>query len=99
MLSSLSFALYRLGSPGMHLKPEQVASISAVCKGRRLYIGTDWIFGKSVCYEMIQFVMDCKLDSESGQYSSHCSLVLVQYVTSSNIWIGNAICPSPSVLA
>jgi len=31
---ALFFALQRLDSPGMPLKPEQVASISAVCKGK-----------------------------------------------------------------
>jgi len=37
-------------------------------------------FDGSVCYEMIPFVMDCKLwsvDSKSGKYSSSHSLVLV----------------------
>jgi len=31
---ALFFALQRLDSPGMPLKPEQVASILAVCKGK-----------------------------------------------------------------
>jgi len=31
---ALFFAIKRLDSPGMCLKPEQVASISAVCKGK-----------------------------------------------------------------
>ena len=31
---ALFFAIKRLDSPGMRLKPEQVASISAVCKGK-----------------------------------------------------------------
>jgi len=106
----LFFALQRLvnDSPSMRLKPEQVASISAVCKGndmRDIFIWLLTTFGKSVCYEMtlfvtetILFIMDCKLqrvDSESGKYSSS----LVQYVTSSSTWIGNVICPSSSVLA
>ena len=104
----LFFALQRLDSPGMRLKPEQVASISAVCKGRDMKdvsIRLPTAFGKSVCYETtpfvtetILFVMDCKLrrvDSESGKYSSS----LVQCVTSSSTWIGNVICPSSFVLA
>ena len=77
---ALFFALQRLDSPGMRLKPEQVASISAICKGKDVFC--IWLptgFGKSVCYEMtpfitetIPFVMDCKLqrvDSESGSGS------------------------------
>ena len=103
----LFFALQRLDSPGMRLKPEQVASISAVCKGK-VFIWLPTAFVKSVGYETtpfvaetILFVMDCKLrrvDSKSGKYSS-CSSSLVQYVTSSSTWIGNVICPSSSVLA
>jgi len=107
----LFFALQRLDSPGMRLKPEQVASISAICKGKDMKDVFIWLptaFVKSVRYETtpfvaetILFVIDCKLrrvDSESGKYSS-CSSSLVQYVTSSSTWIGNVICPSSSVLA
>ena len=109
---ALFFALQRLDSPGMRLNPEQVASISAICKGKDMKDVFIWLptgFGKSVCYETapfvpetIPFVMDCKLrrvNSESGKYSSSPGLVLVQYVTSSSTWIGNVICPSSSVLA
>ena len=102
---ALFFALQRLDSPGMRLKPEQVASISAVCKGKDMKDVFIWLptgFGKSVCYETTPFVIDCKLrrvDSESEKYSCSPGLVLVQYVTSSSTWIGNVICPSSSVLA
>jgi len=99
---ALFLTLQRLGSPGMRLKPEQVASISAACKGKDFFIWLLTKFGKSVCYETILFVMDCKLgrvDSKSGKYSSSRSLVLVQYITLSSSWIGNIICSSPSVLA
>jgi len=62
------FALQRLDSPGMRLKPEQVASISAVYKSKDVFIWLPTGFGKSVCYETtpfltetLPFVMDCKL--------------------------------------
>ena len=97
---AVMFAPQRLDSP-MRLKPERVASISAVCKGKDVFMWLPTGFGKSVCYETtpfvtetIPFVMDCKLrrvDSESGKYSSSPGLVLVQYVTSSSTWIGNVI--------
>ena len=65
---ALFFALQRLDCPGMCLKPEQVASISAVYKGKDVFIWLPTGFGKSVCYEMtpfltetILFVIDCKL--------------------------------------
>ena len=67
----LFFALQRLDSPGMCLKPEQVPSISAVCKAKDMKDVFIWLptaIGKSVCYETapfvtetILFVMDCKL--------------------------------------
>jgi len=77
----LFFALQRLDSPAMRLKPEQVASISAVCKGKDMKDVFIWLPTAFVlCYETtpfvaetILFVMDCKLrrvDSESGKYSS-----------------------------
>jgi len=57
----------------MRLRPEQVASISAVYKGKDMKDVFIWLptaFGKSVCYEATLFVMDCKLrrvDRESGK--------------------------------
>ena len=106
---ALFFALQRLDSLGMCLKPEWVASVLAVYKGEDVFMWLPTRFGKSVCYETtpfltetISFIMDCKLrrvGSESGKYSSSPGLVLVQYVTSSGTWIGNVICPSSSVLA
>ena len=77
---ALLFALQRLDSPGMHLKPEQVASISGICKGKDMKDVFIWLptaIGKSVCYEttpfiteMIPFIMDCTLrrvESGSGK--------------------------------
>ena len=94
---TLFFALQRLDSSGMRLKPEQVASISAVYKGKDVCIWLPTGFGKSMCYETtpfltetIPFVMDCKLrrvGSESGKYSSSPGLVVIQFVTSSSTWI------------
>ena len=85
---ALFFALQRLDSPGMRLNPEQVASISAICKGKDMKDVFIWLptgFGKSVCYETIPFVMDCKLwrvDSESGKYSFSSSTIrhIIQHV-------------------
>ena len=51
---TLFFALQRLDSPGMRLKPEQIASISAVCKGKDMKDVLIWLltaFGKLVSYE------------------------------------------------
>ena len=76
----LSYALKRLGTPNMTLKTEQIASIMAVCNGKDVFVWLPTGFGKSLCYEVLPFVMDCKLgrvDSQSGKYSACCSVVLV----------------------
>jgi len=58
---ALFFSLQRLDSPGIRLKPEQVASISAVCKGKDVfYIWLPTGFGKSVCYETTPFITETK---------------------------------------
>jgi len=54
----LSFTLQRLGGPGMRLKPEQLASILAICKRQSIIIRLLAGFGKSVCYKMMPFVME-----------------------------------------
>jgi len=55
---ALFFILQRLGSSGMHLKPEQVASISAICKGQDIFIWLPTGFGKSVRYKTTPFVRE-----------------------------------------
>ena len=76
---ALSYALQRLGTPDMSLKPEQVASISAIYKGKDVFVWLPTGFGKSVCYEVLPFVMDYKLSrvNSVGQYSGSCSVVVV----------------------
>ena len=49
----LSYALKRLSTPNMTLKAEQVASISAVCNGKDVFMWLPTGFGKSVCYEVL----------------------------------------------
>ena len=47
---ALLLALQRLDNP-MRLKPEQVASVSAVCKGKDVFMWLPTGFGKSLCYD------------------------------------------------
>ena len=48
---ALFFALQRLDNPGMRLKPEQIASISAVYKGKDVFT---WLLSR--CYETTPFL-------------------------------------------
>ena len=42
----------------MTLKTEQIASIMAVCNGKDVFVWLPTGFGKSLCYEVLPFVMD-----------------------------------------
>ena len=62
---ALSYALHRLGTPDTKLELEQEASISVVCKGRDdrdVFVWLPTGFGKSVFYEALPFMMDCKVE-------------------------------------
>ena len=77
---ALSYALQRLGSPGMKLTPEQEAAVSTVYNGRDVFVWLPTGFVKSLCYEVLPFLMDCKLGrvaGESQQCRAICSTVLV----------------------
>lgn len=78
---ALSYALQRLGSPGVKLKPEQEAAIWAVYKGRDVFVRLPTRFGKSLCYEVLPFITDRKLigrvAEKSQQCCAICSIVLV----------------------
>ena len=75
----LSYALQQLGSPEMRLKPEQQSAIECVYRGKDVFVSLPTGFGKCICYQMLPFVFDSKLDwvdSESGKCVAG-SIVLV----------------------
>ena len=57
--SSVTYALQKLGTPDLVLKPEQRTAINAVYNGRDVFVWLPTGFGKSLCFHT--FVFDYKL--------------------------------------
>ena len=55
-----SYALQRLGTPNLILKPEQrsAAVIESICNGKDTFVWLPTGFGKSICYQTLPFVFD-----------------------------------------
>ena len=65
--AAVSYALQKFGKAGIVLKPEQQQVVRHVYEGRDVFLWLPTGFGKSICYEVLPFLLDLKLDSE---YSS-----------------------------
>ena len=66
------YGLLRVGKPEITLKPQQLEAIRHIYEGRDVFLWLPTGFGKSVCYEVLPFVMDHKrgkLGTGSGSYS------------------------------
>ena len=55
---ALSYALQRLGTPNLILKPEQRSVIESICNGKDTFMWLPTRFGKSICYQTLPFVFD-----------------------------------------
>ena len=55
---ALSYALQRLGTPNLILKPEQRSVIESICNGKDTFVWLPTGFGKSICYQTLPFVFD-----------------------------------------
>ena len=58
---SILYALERLGCASVTLKDEQIACVKAICEGKDVFLWLPTGFGKSMCYEVLPFVLDDKL--------------------------------------
>ena len=70
---ALQYALLQLGTPSIAPKPEQRKAIHSIYRGRDVFVWLPTGFGKSLCYEVLPFVMDHKL----SRIDAKSSLVLV----------------------
>ena len=60
--SSVTYALQKLGTPDLVLKPEQRTAINAVYNGRDVFVWLPTGFGKRACVSTpLPFVFDYKL--------------------------------------
>ena len=71
---AIEYALKKVGSPDLKLKPEQQSAIRIILGGGDVFIWLPTGFGKSVCFELLPFVYDHKLERVGTQTRS---LVLV----------------------
>ena len=72
---ALKFALCCIGKGDFTLKAEQLDAIKCICDGKDV---SPWLptgFGKSICYETLPFVFNCK--HSDGGTGGGCSVVLV----------------------
>lgn len=73
---SLSYAVSRVGKAGIVLKPEQRQAVRHMYDGRDVFLWLPTGFGKSICYEVLPFLFDCKL-GKCDTVSSEGSIVIV----------------------
>ena len=70
----MAYALQRLNSPDLQLKPEQENSLRALYSGKDTFVWLPTGFGKSLCYTALPFLYDSKLGRTA---STSVSLTLV----------------------
>ena len=66
-MSAVSYALARLGKS---LKDKQKQSIHAIYSGKDIFMILPTGFGKIICFEVLHFVLDHKLDLVAGHMRS-----------------------------
>ena len=56
------YALERLGCASVTLKDQQTACVKAIYEGKDVFLWLPTGFGRSMCYELLPFVFDDKLE-------------------------------------
>jgi len=73
---ALSFAVSKIGKEGIMLKPEQLQAVRYIIyEERDVFLWLPTGFGKSICYEVLPFLFDCKFGK------SESSIVIVPLVS------------------
>ena len=73
---SILYGLSRIGKPGLTLKPQQLEAVRNIYEGKDVFLWLPTGFGKSVCYEVLPFVLDHKRGKVGSGKESY-SVVLV----------------------
>ena len=56
--AAMQYGLRCIGKEGIVMKPEQLEAVRQVCLGKDVFLWLPTGFGKSLCYELLPFVMD-----------------------------------------
>ena len=62
----LSFALEKVGRSSVVLKAEQATCVKHIYEGKDVFLWLPTGFGKSLCYEVLPFLFDQKLDKDNS---------------------------------
>ena len=68
--SAIAYSLDKLGIPDIALKEEQQEAVKAIYEGKDVFVLLPTSFGKSLCYQVLPFVMDYKYSCTSTQKTS-----------------------------
>ena len=74
---SLSYALSALGVPSLSPKEEQKLVIRAAYDGKDVFVWLPTGFGKSLCFQALPFVFDCKRSLVSADVESRSAVIVV----------------------
>ena len=66
MERSISYALEKIGRPSVTLKPEQRECIEDMYEGKDVFAWLPTGFGKSLCYEVLPYIFDYKLERQDS---------------------------------
>ena len=73
--AGLLYALKKLGRPNISLKKEQIMSVEAIYNGKDVFVWLPTGFGKSLCFQVLPFMMDHKLGLIGTKKS--CSVLII----------------------
>ena len=65
---AIAFGLKRLGLTGVSLKPKQKLAVQAIYEGKDAFLCLPTGYGKSLCYQVLPFVMDFKFGHQGKCY-------------------------------
>ena len=62
----IQYALERLSSSSVALKPEQATCIQHISEGKDVFLWLPKGYGKSLCYEVLPFIFDYQLNRDNS---------------------------------
>ena len=75
-LSAIEYARRCIGRENLALKPQQLETVWQVCHGRDVFLWLPTGFGKTLCYELLPFVIDYRRGKHSRRVIRNLSRIL-----------------------